>query len=68
LAAALAEDVWLLDEGRLVAAGPTEHVMPRANLEQVVEVSFEGYTDPAGRRVLLPQSPERAWATRMDSP
>ena len=40
LATSIADDVWLMDSGRLVAAGPTTSVLTKERLESVFGVRF----------------------------
>ena len=51
-AAALADEVWLLAAGRLVATGPAEAVLEPARLGAVFGVGFEWIDRPDGRRIL----------------
>ena len=53
LAAAVADDVWLLREGALVAAGTVEEVLTLPRLEETFGVPFQWLTDAGGRRYLL---------------
>jgi iron complex transport system ATP-binding protein len=55
LAAAIADDVWMLQGGRLVAAGPVGAVMGVEQLREVFEVEFGWVGGPEGRHVLLPR-------------
>ncbi len=48
LAASVADDCWLLDAGRLVAAGPAAEVMEIGRLRAVFGVEFEWVARPAG--------------------
>jgi iron complex transport system ATP-binding protein len=52
LAAAAADDCWLLDHGRLQAAGPTRQVMDLRRMQSVFGVGFE-WVDRAGREPIL---------------
>ncbi len=52
LAAALSDDCWLLDAGRLVAAGPTAEVMQIDRLQAVFGVRFEWVQRPGGAAIL----------------
>lgn len=56
LAAAIADDCWMLDEGRLVAAGPTPEVMQIDRLTDVFGVGFEWIERAGGPAVLLPDA------------
>ncbi len=56
LALSLADECWLLDHGRLVAAGPTTEVISIERLHEVFGVGFEWIERPDGGRVLLPTS------------
>jgi len=53
VAADIADDVWLLHEGRLVAAGTTRVVMTPVHLARVFGVSFTMVNDAAGRARLF---------------
>lgn len=53
-AAALADDVLLLGDGRLVAHGPVDQVMTPQTLNGVFDVPFEWSQRSDGSRVLLP--------------
>ncbi len=52
LAANLSDDCWLLDAGRLVAAGPTAEVMQLDRLQGVFGVRFEWVARPDGAPIL----------------
>lgn len=52
LAAGMADDVWLLDRGGLVAAGPTGDVMTLERLRAVFGVEFQWIDLPDGGRML----------------
>ncbi len=52
LAASLSDDCWLLDAGRLVAAGPTAEVMQIDRLEAVFAVRFEWIQRPDAAPIL----------------
>ena len=52
LAADLSDDCWLLDAGRLVAAGPTAEVMQIDRLQGVFGVRFEWVGRPDGAPIL----------------
>jgi iron complex transport system ATP-binding protein len=60
LAATLTDHAWLLQRGRLVAAGPTCDVLSVERLEQVFGVGFAWITDDQGRPRLLPDLPVAA--------
>jgi iron complex transport system ATP-binding protein len=62
MAAMLADDVWLLVEGRLAAAGPTGQVMEAALLERVFGVRFRRLQEPGQSPALIPQPPD--WTPR----
>ena len=53
LAARLADDVWLLRDGRLVAAGAKEEVLSLPRLEELFGVAFQWLTDANGHRHLV---------------
>jgi len=57
LAANLSDDCWLLDRGRLVAAGPTADVMQIDRLQAVFGVRFEWVERPKGPPILHSDSP-----------
>jgi iron complex transport system ATP-binding protein len=50
----VAEDAWLLDGGRLVAAGPAASVCTADALGRVFGVPFHAWTGLGGRAILLP--------------
>ncbi len=52
LAANVSDDCWLLDAGRLVAAGPTAEVMQIDRLQAVFGVRFEWVQRPDGAPIL----------------
>lgn len=54
LASRVADQVWILDRGRLVAEGPAEEVMTQARLEEVFGIPFRRLVDGAEAR-LVPQ-------------
>lgn len=53
LAATVANDIWLLRESRLTAAGTKEEVLSLPRLEEVFGVAFQWLTDAGGRRHLV---------------
>jgi iron complex transport system ATP-binding protein len=53
LAASVADDAWLLDDGRLVVAGSVEEVLDAERLSAVFEVEFEWIRSPRGTPTLL---------------
>ena len=53
LALRYADDVWLIDAGRLAAAGPWHEVMTPAALEPVYRVRLEPVASDPGRRPLF---------------
>ncbi len=53
LAAAYADDVWLLQEGRIVAAGPYEEVLKAERLSKVYEVAIENRAQTGEERPLF---------------
>lgn len=53
LAARCADDVWLLDRGRLVAAGPWQDVLTPECLEPVYRVKLSPLTPPQGHRPMF---------------
>jgi len=53
LAAAMADDIWLLREGRLASAGTKEAVLSLPRLEEVFGVAFQWLTDTGGQRHLV---------------
>ena len=54
LAADLADDVWLLNEGRLVSNGSAAEVLNTTVLERVFHVPFDTWTDSRSRQRLAP--------------
>jgi len=52
LAASIADDVWLLDGGRLVASGSASDVLTIENLQRTFGVRFEWIDLPDGPRLL----------------
>ncbi len=52
LAASTADECWLLDAGRLVAAGPTAQVMEIDRLQAIFGVPFEWVQRPGGGPIL----------------
>jgi len=68
LAAGVADDVWLLHDGKLVAAGPTCEVLTVERLATVFSVPFAWMTDPSGSPRLLPQSPTPHLVATINSP
>jgi iron complex transport system ATP-binding protein len=63
LAASMADEVWLLDGGRLVAAGPASDVLSLDRLQSVFGVPFCWVSGPDGRH-LLPASSETQYAVQ----
>jgi iron complex transport system ATP-binding protein len=57
LAAAVADEVWLLHQGALVASGPAREVLSEARLAQVFEARFSWRSDMDGRPRLLLEGP-----------
>lgn len=57
LAARYADEVWLMDEGRLVAAGPWQDVLQPNVLEPVYRVGLEPLTAEAGARPVFRVEP-----------
>jgi iron complex transport system ATP-binding protein len=55
LAAAIADHVWLLADGRLVAAGPPADVLALDRLRTVFGVEFAWHAGSAGRKWLIPR-------------
>lgn len=53
-AAAVADECWLLDRGRLAAAGPAAAVLDVGRLESVFGVGFQRIERPGRSAVLLP--------------
>lgn len=53
LAAAISDDCWLMDAGRLAAGGPTREVMELERLESVFGLGFEWVERSDGRPVLV---------------
>jgi iron complex transport system ATP-binding protein len=67
LAAALADDVWLLDAGRMVSQGAVTKVLTTERLNEVFGVEFQWLDGPWGARVLVAQQPARVAACTMES-
>ena len=53
LAAQIADDIWLLQDGRLTAAGEKQEVLSLPRLEEVFGIAFQWLTDGGGRRHLV---------------
>ncbi len=53
LAASVADDVWLLQNGGLAAAGAMADVLTLPQLQAVFDISFQWLTDPNGCRHLV---------------
>ena len=68
LAASVADDAWLLDDGRLVAAGPTCDVLNAERLADVFGVPFAWMNDASGNPRLLPQSPRQLAKATINTP
>jgi ABC-type glutathione transport system ATPase component len=68
IAAASADDVWLLDGGRLKAAGPAREVMDVARLELVFNTMFERVRLQSGRHALVSIAPGIGERTTMAEP
>ncbi|HRQ76318.1 MAG TPA: ABC transporter ATP-binding protein [Phycisphaerales bacterium] len=60
LAAAIADEAWLLHEGRLFASGSVCEVLNVETLHEVYGVSFEWTRGPGGKPALLSAPPEPA--------
>jgi iron complex transport system ATP-binding protein len=65
VAASSADDVWLLDAGRLKAAGPAHDVMDVARLELVFNTMFERVRLQSGRHALVSIAPGTGERTTM---
>lgn len=52
LAAAAADDVWLLDNGRILASGPAQEVLDIQQLQRVFGVPFRWIEDAGDRRLV----------------
>jgi iron complex transport system ATP-binding protein len=57
LAASIADDVWILDRGRLIAAGTASDVLQVERLRAVFGIGFEWLATTDGRRRLIPHAP-----------
>ena len=68
LAASIADDVWLLDQGRIAAQGPVSRVMNLEELRRVFKVPFEWVSISAGNTRLVARLFEDGPADRMVSP
>lgn len=66
-AATCADDVWLLDDGRLKAAGVVSEVMDVAKLELVFNTMFERVQLRSGRSVLVSIAPGTGEDTTMNT-
>ncbi len=53
LAASVADDIWLLRQGRLAAAGTKQQVLGLPRLEEVFGITFQWLTDEDGHRHLV---------------
>ena len=53
LAASVADDIWLLRDGQLTAAGTKEDVLNLPRLEEVFGIAFQWLTDSRGRKYLV---------------
>lgn len=60
LAAAVADDIWLLEQGRLVAGGQVDQVLRPDRLEALFGVRFQWLKDGRGTRHLLAGTRARA--------
>ncbi|MBI1335378.1 MAG: ATP-binding cassette domain-containing protein [Phycisphaera sp.] len=60
LAARYADEVWLMDDGKIVAQGTWEHVMREDLLEKVYRVSLQRTTPSHGRPIFTVTDPEQA--------
>jgi iron complex transport system ATP-binding protein len=56
LAAAVADDVWVLGDGTTVASGPVATVLTPARLEEVFAVPFHQVRDEHDRPALVPET------------
>lgn len=56
-AARLADDVWLLGRGRLLASGPADEIMRPDTLDEVFGVKFERITHQAGSFLIADTTP-----------
>ena len=59
LAAAVADDCWLLDRGRLAAAGPVAEVLDLERLRRTFKVGFDWVKRPGRAPVLLAEGLEK---------
>lgn len=57
LAADEAQEAWLLQEGRLISAGPAADVLDTERLGRVFDVPFEWLASGSGARRLVPDAP-----------
>jgi iron complex transport system ATP-binding protein len=67
LAAALADDVWLLDAGRIVRQGAAKDELTTERLNEVFGVVFQWLEGPWGSRVLVARQPASVTADTMGS-
>ncbi len=63
LAAAVADDCWLLSQGRMVARGPAGQVLDAKNLRDVFNVDFQWLAASDGSRRLVAHLPTRSGAS-----
>ncbi len=60
LASAIADEIWLLDHGSLLASGPPAQTLTIDRLTQVFQTDFEWLTLPDCSRRLLPNIPSHS--------
>ncbi len=56
LAGTIADDVWLMDQGKLVDSSPATDVLTVERLDEVFGVRFESIKTEGGRIVILPEA------------
>ena len=60
LAACVADDIWLMNEGRMLASGAVRDVMDISRLQSVFGVPFEWVNDASGKRLVAGFNPQHA--------
>jgi iron complex transport system ATP-binding protein len=62
LAASIADDVWLMENSRVIADGPSQSVLDVDRLRRVFGVPFQWISDSSGRRLIPTVAPSFAQA------
>lgn len=68
LAATIADDVWLLEDGKLIAAGQRSDVLSVERLQAIFGVEFQWISDSSGRRRLLAEAPSAIASATIEQP